>query len=92
MLLHKLRVAHNKKLRLGEKGPKITSPKESAMKCRRCLNESQHFFCVYTDEINMMVCASCANEARRLGLPVRTVSGEVAALSLMIPDGSISRE
>ena len=62
------------------------------MKCRRCLNESEHFFCVCTDEINMMVCACCANEARRLGLPVGAASGEVDVPSHMMPDTGISRE
>jgi hypothetical protein len=62
------------------------------MKCRRCLSESEHSFCVYTDEINMMVCAGCAGEARRLGLPVQAATGEGDAPSLTIPDSRISRE
>jgi hypothetical protein len=50
--------------------------KERRMKCRRCLSESERLFRVYTDVINTIVCASCAHEALRLGLPVKTWMGK----------------
>ena len=54
-----------------------SSKRKHRMNCRRCFNESENLFRVYTDVINMIVCASCADDARRLGLPVETWSGEV---------------
>jgi hypothetical protein len=56
------------------------------MECRRCLNPVGLLFRVQTDEIKMMVCVSCADEARRLGLPVEAVTGEVDSPSLMFPN------
>ena len=47
------------------------------MNCLRCLNESEVLFRVYTDELNTIVCASCADEARRIGLPVEVLDSKV---------------
>lgn len=57
------------------------------MKCRRCLNESEVLFRVYTDELNTIVCASCADEARRIGLPVEVLDSKVSSLPGVIIDG-----
>jgi hypothetical protein len=43
-------------------------------------------FRVQTDVINIMICPSCADEARRLGLPVEAVTAEVDAPSLVFPN------
>ena len=48
------------------------------MQCRRCLSESEYLFRVHTDQLDTTVCALCANEARRLGLPVEALTGEVS--------------
>jgi hypothetical protein len=61
------------------------------MECRRCLNPTELPFRVETDALNVVVCPSCAEEARRLGLPVEAVSGAAAPPSLTIPDGGISQ-
>jgi hypothetical protein len=61
------------------------------MKCQRCLNPTETFFRVHTDEINMKVCAPCADKARRLGLPVEAVTSVVAAPPPRILDSGMSR-
>jgi hypothetical protein len=44
------------------------------MKCQRCLN-SKAVYRVYTDAIDMKVCATCAEEAGRLGIAVEVLDG-----------------
>ena len=46
------------------------------MKCQRCFDDRRVVYCVSSDVINLRVCASCAAEARRLGLAVEVFSGE----------------
>ena len=46
------------------------------MKCERCLDDRRAVYRVTSDVINLRVCASCAAEARRLGLAVEVFSGE----------------
>jgi hypothetical protein len=38
--------------------------------CVRCLKGEQARYRVYTDAIEMVVCAACADEARKLGISV----------------------
>jgi hypothetical protein len=45
------------------------------MKCQRCLSDQQAAYRVYTDALNMEVCATCAEEALRLGIGVEVLSG-----------------
>lgn len=40
------------------------------MECQRCLLGKEAKYRVYTDVIDMKVCAACADEARRLGIAV----------------------
>jgi hypothetical protein len=40
------------------------------MECQRCLVGREAKYRVYSDAIEMKVCAVCAEEARRLGLTV----------------------
>jgi hypothetical protein len=44
--------------------------KEIPMECQRCLLGKEAKYRVYTDVIDMKVCAACADEARRLGIAV----------------------
>jgi hypothetical protein len=40
------------------------------MKCQRCLKEEAAVYSVFSDLIDMKVCAACAEEARRIGIAV----------------------
>jgi hypothetical protein len=40
------------------------------MECQRCLLGKEAKYRVYTDLIDMKVCETCADEARRLGIAV----------------------
>jgi hypothetical protein len=44
------------------------------MRCERCLDNQRAVYRVTSDVINLRVCASCAAEARRLGLAVEVFS------------------
>jgi len=46
-----------------------------AMECQRCLLGQEAKYRVYTDIIDMKVCAACADEARRLGIAVEVLDG-----------------
>jgi hypothetical protein len=46
------------------------------MKCQRCPRGEDATFRVVTDLIDMRVCTACAEEARRLGIPVHVLNGE----------------
>lgn len=61
------------------------------MKCRRCLKENEDLFHVYTDELDTIVCAPCADKARRLGLSVESMSREINGQMSMITTERISR-
>jgi hypothetical protein len=54
------------------------------MKCKRCLSDRESHFRVYTDELNIMVCAPCADEARRIGLQVEALDTKIGSLPAMI--------
>ena len=43
---------------------------DSKMKCERCLSREEATYRVYTDALDMAVCAACANEAQKLGIGV----------------------
>lgn len=51
-----------------------TKGRRHTMGCERCLSSEVSRFRVYTGELDIMVCASCADEARRIGLPVEVVN------------------
>jgi len=57
------------------------------MKCTRCLSDIESHFRVYTDEFNILVCASCANEARRIGHPIELLDSKVGSLPAVIIGG-----
>ena len=42
--------------------------KEIGMECQRCLTGKEAKYRIYSDIIDMKVCAACADETRRLGL------------------------
>ena len=44
------------------------------MKCQRCLSGQQAAYRVYTDALNMEVCATCAEEALGMGIAVEVLS------------------
>ena len=46
------------------------------MKCQRCLSNQQAAYRVYTDVLNLQVCATCAGEALGLGIAVEVLSAE----------------
>jgi hypothetical protein len=46
------------------------------MKCQRCFRGEEAKYRVYTDIIDMKVCAACAEEARKLGIAVEVLEGE----------------
>jgi len=45
------------------------------MKCQRCLSDQPAAYRVYTDALNIKVCATCAKEAVRLGIAVEVLNG-----------------
>ncbi len=45
------------------------------MICQRCLSGEAAYH-VYTDEVDMKVCAICAEEARKLGISVELLANE----------------
>ena len=45
------------------------------MKCQRCFRGEEAKYRVYTDIIDMKVCAACAEEARELGIAVEVLDG-----------------
>ncbi len=47
------------------------------MECQRCFKSEEIRYRVYSDVIDMKVCGSCAEEARKLGIVVEVLdSGE----------------
>jgi hypothetical protein len=48
------------------------APAESAtnMQCERCCKGEEARYCVYTEAMEMTVCAACTDEARKLGISV----------------------
>lgn len=62
------------------------------MKCKRCLNDTESYFRVYTDELDIMVCASCAAEARRIGVPVEALGRKVVPLPDSSDEGRYQRK
>jgi hypothetical protein len=40
------------------------------VKCQRCLGIEEATYRVYSDAINLKVCAGCAEEAQKIGIPV----------------------
>jgi hypothetical protein len=49
---------------------------DSKMKCGRCLSGEDATYRVYSDILDMAVCAACADEARKLGIGVEPLSRE----------------
>jgi hypothetical protein len=53
------------------------------MECQRCLLGKEAKYRVYTDIIDMKVCETCADEARRLGIAVEPLDdGKVKTTEL----------
>jgi hypothetical protein len=46
------------------------------MKCQRCWSDQEAAYRVYTDALNIKVCATCAEEALGLGIAVKVLGGE----------------
>ncbi len=46
------------------------------MKCQRCWSDQEAAYRVYTDALNIKVCAKCAEEALGLGIAVEVLGGE----------------
>ena len=46
------------------------------MKCRRCLRGEEATHRVYTDVMDVKVCAACANEARGLHIGIEVLETE----------------
>ncbi len=42
-------------------------------KCQRCLRGEEARYRAYTDTMDIKVCASCAEEARKLGIPIEAL-------------------
>ena len=45
------------------------------MKCQRCWSDQEPASRVYTDALNIKVCATCAEEALALGIAVEVLGG-----------------
>ena len=45
------------------------------MKCQRCSSDQEPAYRVYTDALNIKVCATCAKEALALGIAVEVLGG-----------------
>jgi hypothetical protein len=45
------------------------------MKCQRCWSDQEPAYRVYTDALNIKVCATCAREALALGIAVEVLGG-----------------
>ena len=45
------------------------------MKCQRCWSDQEPAYRVYTDALNIKVCATCAREALGLGIAVEVLNG-----------------
>ena len=45
------------------------------MKCQRCWSDQEPAYRVYTDALNIKVCATCAKEALALGIAVEVLGG-----------------
>ena len=58
-----------------------TAFKEIPMECQRCLLGKEAKYRVYSDLIDMKVCETCADEARRLGIAVEPLDDEKARSS-----------
>ena len=54
---------------------------EIPMECQRCLLGKEAKYRVYTESMEMKVCATCAEEARRLGIAVEPLDDEKARSS-----------
>ncbi len=51
-------------------GTKGSSFYEVTMLCQRCLNDEEALYRAYSDIMDIMVCPSCADDARRLEIAV----------------------
>ena len=49
---------------------------DTRMKCQRCLSGEEATYRVYSDALDVAVCAACAAEARKLGLTVEPLNWE----------------
>src|SRR6266540_1640840 len=49
------------------------SRRRNEMKCQRCGNDKEAEFRVVSDILDIKVCADCAAEARKIGLPLEIV-------------------
>jgi hypothetical protein len=47
------------------------------MKCKRCVSGEEAKYRVYTELMEMKVCAACADEARRIGIAVEVLYDRV---------------
>ena len=54
------------------------------MECQRCLLGKEAKYRVYTESMEMKVCVTCAEEARRLGIAVEPLDNEKASSSRTI--------
>ena len=45
------------------------------MKCQRCWSDQEAAYRLYTDALNIKVCATCAEEALGLGIAVEVLGG-----------------
>lgn len=52
---------------------KTRTLREQETRCERCLNGEEARYHVYTDAIDMKVCQSCGEEARRIGIRVEAL-------------------
>jgi len=47
---------------------------DTRIKCQRCLSGEEATWRVYSDALDIAVCATCADEARRLGIAAEPLS------------------
>lgn len=43
------------------------------MKCQRCLSDEEASYRAHTEEMDIKVCGTCAEEARKLGIAVEVL-------------------
>lgn len=55
------------------------------MKCQRCIGDEEVRYRAYSDVLNVKVCVSCAEEARKLGIAVETLDVEKIVKEVIAP-------
>lgn len=61
------------------------------MKCQRCLGNEEATYRVYSDALDMKVCATCAEEAQKIGISVELLAADGRRCSVFSTDREATR-